>query len=470
MKFQKADKLQQDALAPYFAAQMTHMSDFSRGFMFMWNDALKPDYAIVENCLVIREYYAGKCFYHFPLSLKHDRDEELAAVAALEKSCRDSDERLHFTNVPKDRLSDMVPRYCEVMISNNRRWRDYLYRAADFCEYPGKAYAGQRNHVNKFLKNYPDWRFTKGLPSDMGAIYDFLQEIAELQRAKEQYLAEEEIREVFDVLPHVAELGLFAGILTVGEKIVGLSVGERCGDMVVVHIEKALREYEGAYPFLAREFARAFCGDALYINRMDDAGDLGLRKSKSQYHPIALVEKYNLTPKRAIDLVSKLPTLEGERVFLAPVRDEDAAVYARLASDVERNRYWGYDWREDCKRRPSDLRFVKMARESFRSRLEMPLGIYVGGELCGETVLHRFAYDARVEIGVRLLPEYEGQGLAQEAVRLYTAYAFSKLNIEKVEAKCYRENERSRRMLLAAGMQPDGADDVYYYFLRTPSM
>ena len=467
--FQPIDRENMQELAPYFAVQTRHISDFSLAFQYMWYDALKPAYAFIGDCLVLREYFAGKCYYHFPLSRSGDGEAEMRAVAAIEERARDTGERIHYTNVPKERLPLLTARYAEMLVTNNRRWRDYLYRAEDFKEYPGKKYAGQRNHVRKFEKLYPDWQFREALPTDMGAIEAFLHEYEASQRAKGSPLADEELDEVYAVLPHMQELHMRAGILTAGGRIVGFSAGERCGDMVVVHIEKALRECEGVYPFLARQFARAFCGDGVrFLNRMDDAGDLGLRKSKLQYGPCELVDKYNVTPKRAIDFVMRLPDFRTERLVLKPVEDADKAAYARLAGDVVRNRYWGYDWRSDRKRRPADSYFLKSAREDFAKRREMPLGIYLSDMLVGEAVLHRFGYDARAEIGVRLLPEYEGMGYAREAVCGYAAYAFSRLNLERLEAKCYKENARSRAMLLAAGMRPCGEDETYFYFYRTP--
>ncbi len=471
MQFFDFDRTAQDAASPYFAAQNLHISDFSKGFQFMWYEALKPAFAITENCLVIREHFAGKCYFHYPLSLTGDRAEELRAVKALETHCRDQDIRLHFTNVPASRVADMVSRYSEALVTNNRRWRDYLYRAEDFAEFPGKKYAGQRNHVRKFERSFPDWQFFEASPSDMGGVKAFLEEYEGAQRGKKDQLADEEMDEVYALLPHLFSLGLFAGILTAGGKIVGFSAGERCGDMVVVHIEKALRSCEGAYPMLAQQFAKKFCTEGVrYLNRMDDAGDLGLRKSKLQYGPCEIVEKYNVIPRRAIDLVFRLPTVKTERLTLAPVRDEDAATYAMLASDVVRNRYWGYDWRTDRKRRPSDAWFLRSAREDFSARREMPLGIYLGETLIGEAVLHRFGYTAEAEVGVRLLAPFEGMGYASEAVRAYSDYAFSKLNIERVEAKCYKANARSRAMLVRAGMRETGADDTFYYFLRNAEM
>ena len=45
-----------------------------------------------------------------------------------------------------------------------------------------------------------------------------------------------------------------------------------------------------------------------------------------------------------------------------------------------------------------------------------------------------------------------------------------KLSLEKIEAKCYKENTVSAYTLKAAGMRPCGEDDKYYYFYKTPSM
>ena len=71
-----------------------------------------------------------------------------------------------------------------------------------------------------------------------------------------------------------------------------MSVGEIIKDTLYVHIEKADRSYEGSYQMIVREFARHnVTEDVKYINREEDVGDEGLRKSKAIYHPIELLEK-----------------------------------------------------------------------------------------------------------------------------------------------------------------------------------
>ncbi len=459
---------------PWFSVQRTHIGDYSLGYQFMWHRMVAPDYAFCGDCLILKEVYAGKTYFYYPLSRTNDAAQETAAIAEIEKYCRDSDLRLHFTNIPREKLPALLMRYGrDVAVTNSRRWRDYLYRAEDFCTYGGGKYAGQRNHVNKFRKLYPDARFRVLTGADLPAVERFLHEYEVVQRGKHEYLADEEMKEVYELLPHMEEFGFLLGGLEAGGKLVAFSAGERCGDMLVVHVEKALRGYEGVYPTVAQEFARAFCTEGVaYLNRMDDAGDAGLRKSKLQYRPAELVDKYNLSPKRAIDRVSHLPELETERLKIAELSDSDAAEYARLASDAERNRWWGYDWRSDytSAEPPQDSYYIMVAREDFKERREMPLGVYAEGKLVGEVVLHRFGYGDEAEVGVRLLPEAEGKGYAQEAVRAVAGYAFLKLDIERLEAKCFHQNARSRKMLLSAGMQPAGEDETYEYFYLTPSM
>ena len=471
LNFQKTNKEDVVRFAPFFRGQRTHVSDFSLCYQFMWHKHFTPDFAIAEDCLILKEIYAGKEWFHYPLSRTGDTEAEHRAVAAIEAYCRDKEIRLHFTNVPEQNVPWLVLRYGQdVAVTNIRRWRDYLYEAESFRTYAGGKYSGQRNHVNKFIKQYPDWTFEVYRPEQEGELVAFLHEYDAVQRAKDNYIADEEMDEVYELVPEIEKFGLLCGLLRAGGKIVACSIGEICGDMVVVHVEKALRGYEGAYPMVAHQFALKFTdGDIKYLNRMDDAGDMGLRKSKLQYLPCEIVGKYNISPRRAIDRVAHLPQLRTERLLLSPVRDEDADVYARLAGDMERNRWWGYDWHEDA---PSDTPqagwFLAFARELFREKMEIPLGIYADGALVGEVVLHRFGYAAEAEIGMRLLPEAEGKGYAAEAVRALCEYALSKLELECVQAKCFHENVRSGRSLLLAGMRKTGEDATYVYFEMTP--
>lgn len=66
-------------------------------------------------------------------------------------------------------------------------------------------------------------------------------------------------------------------------------------DTFVVHAEKALLNYQGAYTAVNCEFAKTLADRFAYINREEDTGSEGLRKAKLSYHPAFLEEKYLIT-------------------------------------------------------------------------------------------------------------------------------------------------------------------------------
>jgi RimJ/RimL family protein N-acetyltransferase len=223
---------------------------------------------------------------------------------------------------------------------------------------------------------------------------------------------------------------------------------------------------------MAQEFAKAFVTEEVaYINREDDAGDLGLRKSKMQYNPIFLVDKYDLFPRRAIERIAHIPHLVSERLVIKEVTENDADSIYALEMYEERNKLWGWNWKDHSEdKSPTPQTFLDGWKEDFENSEEMPMGIFLDNKFIGEVVLHNFGYRNDCEVGMRLLPEYEGFGYAQEAVRRVMSYAFDDLNIETVYAKCHKINERSKKSLTAVGLKQCGEDDTYYYFKKTASM
>ncbi len=472
INFKRATVSELSGMKEWFASCKLHISNYSVASKFMWQKHYTVSYAYVENCLVFVELYAGRVYFHYPLSRGGDEAEEMAAIDELEKFIREKKMRIHFTNVPRERLPLLIDRYgADLRITNVRRWRDYLYNAQDFVTYAGKKFSGQRNHLNKFKKLYPAYKFITLTASDAGRINAFLDEFSSRQLLKGTVIAKEELEAVYELVPLIDEFSLMAGALEIDGKIVAVSIGERCGDSLVIHVEKALTDYEGAYPAMAHEFAAHYATDEIkFINREDDAGDPGLRKSKLQYNPIKLVDKYNLYPHRLIDGVAHLPVIRGERVEVREINDVNSLELYRLEYDAERNRYWGYDWREHYKEEPSPEYFMQCIRQDFKNKDEMPMGIFLGRRLIGEVVLHNFGYRNDCEIGIRLLPEYEGNGYAKEALCETLNYALYELNAETVLAKCFKPNEKSRKTLLSCGMKQNGEDETYYYFYKTAAM
>lgn len=184
MEFKKFTTEDAVRLSEYFRRCNFHISDYSAAFKVIWQDYYTEYFAEVEGCLVFQEYYQGRTYFHYPLSLGDD-DAEDRALDAIEEYCRNNNIRLHYTTVPREKLYKFADRYgAELRINNKRRWRDYLYNAQDFVEYAGKRYSGQRNHVNKFKKLYPQFEYCTLTQTDRPEIEEFLKEFARRQIAK----------------------------------------------------------------------------------------------------------------------------------------------------------------------------------------------------------------------------------------------------------------------------------------------
>lgn len=459
------------ALRRYVERNPFRMADNSLGFLLMWRPYAHTAHAEAEGCLILRTAYGGKTRFAYPIHPDADQDAELRALAAVEAWCVSEGVPLILGSVPAERLPLLTRRYGRDMaISNPRTWRDYLYNLSDFVDYPGRRFAGQRNHVSKFRRAYPQALYRPMTAADVPAVNGFLREYAARQYAKNSFLAKEELHATETLLSMFDDLTQVGGLMEVDGKIAAITVGEVIGDTLIVHVEKALVGYEGIYPAIAQAFATAMRRPGLdYINREDDAGDCGLRKSKLQYNPIRLVDKYAVTPRRVIEELEAPPELLTERLLIKPVPDADVHPYGRLARDLDRNRYWGWDWRAAWTGEgdPRDAWFLEIARTDFAKRIELDLGLYLGDTLVGECVFHNFTYDNTVELGVRLLPEHEHHGYATEAMRAMADYALCYWGLEKVVAKCYRDNLPSKKMLLASGLRPDHEDDTFFHFSRT---
>ena len=65
----------------------------------------------------------------------------------------------------------------------------------------------------------------------------------------------------------------------------------------------------------------------------------------------------------------------------------------------------------------------------------------------GEAVLYHFDYRGAAELGCRILPEYAGHGYGAEAFRRAADWSLYTLGLYRLEAKCFHENQASKKML-----------------------
>ncbi|MBQ8885307.1 MAG: GNAT family N-acetyltransferase [Clostridia bacterium] len=473
MNFERVTKENIAILREYYKICGYKISDYSAGIKLMWKNA-DAEFAIAAGCLIVREKTGGGQYaFNYPVSLEGRANGcgceggDLSIPLALKECaafCAENFTPFRLCAVPRGMICEIASLFPEIEVSARRNTDDYLYLAADFIGFSGKKYAGQRNHVRKFHSLYPTAVFEKFSALDKPRIRRFFKRL-EKGVSAESKGAKTELKYARAMAEEIGENGSFAGGYTLNGELLSFSLGEICGETLVNHIEKGLPEYEGVYPATVQAFATAFAGGVKYINREDDAGSRGLRISKLQYQPLEILAKYDVKIKTPLNRLKKVPTVRGENgVCLTPISERDIPEYNRLCLDDERNRWWGYDYRKDCEHPARDW-FYKDQKKDFASRTAMNFAIRKDERFAGEVILYNFDFCGGAEIGVRILPEFDGQGIGRYAFNLAAGYAIYKLELSKIKGKCLKENIASEKMLSSV-MKKSGEDGQYYYYTK----
>lgn len=173
---------------------------------------------------------------------------------------------------------------------------DYVYDIVDLADLKGKKYQKKRNHFNRFCANNPCYRVEAVSDNNIETVKSFVDDWYK-KRAEESpesdFIMEQAA--ITKALRDYKELGLEGLAVFTEEGIVAMTFGSRMSaDTFDVHFEKARADVDGAYTAVNCEFARYIrdkYADVKFLNREEDMGIEGLRKSKESYYPHHMVEK-----------------------------------------------------------------------------------------------------------------------------------------------------------------------------------
>lgn len=278
---------------PFVRQQPYRVSDFSVGVIFMWRDFLQTTYVLQNDTLFLRVVStSGNIYYTVPLGT-----DPIGGLHALEQDAKERYAPLQFSGV----CSAALP-YFEQVFGNRmeltafRDSADYLYTADTFLTFAGRHLSGKRNHLRRFYAAHPNCQFVPLTAENMPQAIAFIQQYLDNKSGtpRSAIEIEEGVRNI-ELLQHFDHLGMQGGMLCNDGEVLAVSVGEICGDTLMVHIEKGNTAHTGVYQAISQSFAQYMHQDGVkFINREDDAGDEGLRQSKLSYRPCELLTKYRV--------------------------------------------------------------------------------------------------------------------------------------------------------------------------------
>ncbi len=295
LEFRKPTLQDRDLIDSYYRRANSRSCEDTFANIYLWNRLYPVEYALTDGMMVLKSTQED-FYFRFP---KGDPAHLREVLENMMEYAREKGVAFKMGVVTPRQfalLEELFPG--KFQIEYFRDDADYVYEREKLANLSGKKYHGKKNHVNKFMKTYPDWSYESINDENVEDCF----QMGLIWRKRNGCDEEEEKRTEMCVtlnsLRLMKELKLRGGCLRVDGRVVAFSIGEPLSeDTFVVHIEKALTEYEGVYPMINQQFVQRETEGFLYVNREEDTGDEGLRQAKLSYHPAFLEEKGIVTGK-----------------------------------------------------------------------------------------------------------------------------------------------------------------------------
>lgn len=262
--------------------------EYSFTALYLWRDLCKTKYSIINNCLIIKKETNYGSFFMMPIGYNKVTLQELI----LKLKELPTNDTIYLLGDIEDSFIYDLRAFTNLpfKIIENRDTFEYIYLTNDLLNLEGKKYHQKKNHYNSFINSY-DYTVTS-IDSEE-KIKDCLKLLSNWH-SKRISLCEElqiETKEITDLLYNLNYLNLYSICVYVKNSLVGFSIGEILNDTAIIHVERCNINYKGIYAFINREFIKREFSKTKYINRQEDCGCPGLRKSKLSYKPLYLLKK-----------------------------------------------------------------------------------------------------------------------------------------------------------------------------------
>lgn len=279
----------------YFKLYNPQESELNFTNLFMWRNYYNIKYSVIDGFLCIfANPKDDEPFAFFPAG-DLNKNDVLQTLNKMKEYFLFNKQNLLLKRVPENQL-----KYINKIIENSEDVQfdlnnsDYVYKTEDLISLKGKKYDGKRNHINNFQKLY---EFEYKIINEMN--------LNECSKIMDKWCAERTCEEHsafyceklanIELINNYSKLECKGAMIKVDGEYEAFTIGEMLNkDTAVIHIEKAVTKIRGLYSFINKAFAENEWHEVEYINREQDLGVEGLRKSKNSYHPEKLIKKYKI--------------------------------------------------------------------------------------------------------------------------------------------------------------------------------
>lgn len=289
IQFQKLDPANKAAYDKFLLNCGQRGCEYNFANLYLWG---RQRAAFLGENLVFFSQFNQKSVYLFPLC--HGNVKEVIDAIIHDARTRDIPCRLtSLSHEDCDLLESLYPD--QFRFHHDRNTFDYLYNIQDLATLKGKKFQKKRNHLNKFKQLHPQFRVEPITEENMPLVEDLLarwyKARLEADPSADFYMEQVALSKA---LHHWKELDMEGLVLMDGEEILAMTMGSFLSCHTFdVQFEKAIDD--SAYVAMCSSFASHLMEkypQLVYLNREDDLGIEGLRKSKLAYNPVMLIEKH----------------------------------------------------------------------------------------------------------------------------------------------------------------------------------
>lgn len=279
----------------YLSLTEKRASEMTFTNLFSWRNYYHFQYAIVHDvlCIIASETGKTKPFCLFPIG-RYNRSSLQSALDVLSSCFRQSGHNLRLERVTDNQL-EWLKRSCpgRYQAAPDRDNSDYLYQTHELIALSGRKFSGKRNLIHQFHRQY-HFEYEELTNGNLDRAKKML--LDWYKAADKSEILAHELTANMELLEHYPTFGCKGALISVNGTAVALTVGELLDEQTaVIHLEKCDRSVRGLYQLLNQEFCRQEWANTSYVNREQDLGLSGLRKSKMSYHPKCFVDKYTIS-------------------------------------------------------------------------------------------------------------------------------------------------------------------------------
>lgn len=291
-EFKPFELCDRDIIEQYILNSGCNNCDFSFANLFFFRAFYRLEWKIMEGFLIMR-VHLGK--YKVPGYMQPlGSGNWIGILDKLKKEAEESGETLRLFYIGCSSIKELEASEWgeKLFVFNDRDSADYIYNRTELEQLHGSKLQPKRNHVNKFEKSY-----SKRIEPLSKRHYIEVEKMLDVwvgeKKETETGTIAHERQVVEEAFEHFDELGLQGIMLYADEKPAAFTFGAPINDTTFdVMVEKGETQYEGVFAAVNKYFVESLPAKYTLINREEDLGIDGLRKSKLSYQPQKILYKW----------------------------------------------------------------------------------------------------------------------------------------------------------------------------------